>query len=82
MRRSSGGGIKIEVQIIFANLRSENEFGTMRRSGIETLRVFCQRAMRAKFVRWPSTWALFFRMMTGLYGKTIIQIPKSSVNVA
>lgn len=82
MRRNSGRGVKTGVQIIFANLRSENEFGKMMRSGIETLRVFCQRAVRVNFVRWLSTWALFFRMMTGLCGKTIIQIPKSSINVA
>lgn len=32
--RDSGGGVKIGVQIIFSNLRSENKFGKMMRSRI------------------------------------------------
>lgn len=38
MRRNSGRGLRTGVQTIFANLRSENEFGKMMRSGIETLK--------------------------------------------
>lgn len=36
VRRNSDRGIRVGVQIIFSNLRSENKFGKMMRSGIET----------------------------------------------
>lgn len=67
------------VQIIFANLRSENEFGKMMRSGIETLKSVLSEGNESE-VCYMAIHVLFFRMMTGLCGeKDFIQTPKSSV---